>query len=94
MLGIELIFSQRDKKAFTLLEILIVTTIIGLLAAIGIPNLLRSKMSANEAAAQATLKTISTACEIFVLVNLGAYPTAETDLLNAAHGGVRLTHHI
>lgn len=54
-----------NRKGFTLVEIMIVVAIIALLAAIAIPNLLRARHNANEAAAQATLKTIATACESF-----------------------------
>lgn len=55
----------RNKKGFTLVEIMIVVAIIGLLAAIAIPNLLRARINANEAAAKASLRTISTAQESF-----------------------------
>ncbi len=49
------------KKGFTLVEIMIVVAIIALLAAIAIPNLLRARHNANEAAGIAALRTISTA---------------------------------
>ncbi|OGX28129.1 MAG: hypothetical protein A2879_04815 [Omnitrophica WOR_2 bacterium RIFCSPHIGHO2_01_FULL_49_10] len=53
------------RKGFTLVEIMIVVAIIALLAAIAIPNLLRARHNANEAAAIASVRTISTACESF-----------------------------
>ena len=55
----------KSRHGFTLVEIMIVVAIISLLAAIAIPNLLRARHNANEAAAIAALRTISTACESF-----------------------------
>lgn len=55
----------RQRHGFTLVEIMIVVAIIALLAAIAIPNLLRARHNANEAAAIAAIRTISTACESF-----------------------------
>jgi prepilin-type N-terminal cleavage/methylation domain-containing protein len=53
------------KRGFTLMEIIIVVTIISLLAAIAIPNLLRARISANESAAIAALKALTSAAITF-----------------------------
>jgi type IV pilus assembly protein PilA len=52
---------RHQQKGFSLIELLIVVAIILIIAAIAIPNLLRSRMSANEASAVGSLRTINTA---------------------------------
>ena len=50
----------NKQMGFSLIELLIVVAIILIIAAIAIPNLLRSKMAANEASAVASLRTLNT----------------------------------
>jgi type IV pilus assembly protein PilA len=54
---------KRDSQGFSLIELLIVVAIILIIAAIAIPNLLQSKIAANQASAVASLRTINT-CEV------------------------------
>ncbi len=71
------------RCGFTLVEIMIVVAIIVLLAAVSIPGLLRARLNANEAAAIASLKTISWAAKTYRTSNTG-YPENLSELSTSA----------
>ena len=68
-------YFHKNAKGFTLIELLIVVAIIGILAAIAIPNLLNAQRRAKISRAAADTKTIVTQTQLFYN-DKNAYPTA------------------
>jgi type IV pilus assembly protein PilA len=66
--------SARRDSGFSLIELLIVVAIILIIAAIAIPNLLRSRMAANQASAVANLRTVTTASVSYWVTYANGYP--------------------
>ncbi len=84
----------HDERAFTLIELLIVVSIILIIASIAIPNLMRSRMAANHASAIGSMRTINTSEVMYattygqgysrLLVHLGPPMTGSQPSVSAA----------
>jgi prepilin-type N-terminal cleavage/methylation domain-containing protein len=74
---------KADRRGFTFVEVMVVVGILGIVSAIVLlPNVLRSRLTANDSIAQATLKTISSALETY-MINNNTYPP-DTNSLRAS----------
>lgn len=78
--------NARETAGFSLIELLIVVAIILVIAAIAIPNFLRSKIAANEASAAENVRTVTTAAVVYNSTWGNGYPPTL-----AAMGGVGTT---
>ncbi len=82
---------KANEQGFTLIELLIVVAIIGILAAIAVPNFLSAQIRAKVARTQADMKNIKTALESYQL-DYNNFPPARYNAITGESGQIALSH--
>lgn len=78
--------ARKTRRGFTLIEILIVVVILGILAAIVIPQFTNASQEATESAIRSELQSIRGQIELYRVRNAGILPTGWNDLLSPPSG--------
>ena len=74
--------SNRRRTGFTLVEVLLVLAILGVIAAMVVPNLLGNQKKAMIQTSKMSIKGLEDACKTYAVAHDGEYPTGIGELLN------------